>query len=100
MLGLWTEGDFPTRVPASDMSEAYGEARNFPVGDVHTWSNVSYLVGSYSHFDAIFPARGVPHPRSVWNFRREESEPVISYEYGGRSNSIDDYLFHIPVTDC
>ena len=99
-LGIRTTdgGGIPQFASSGPHAEAYGEAQNFPVGDVHTWSNASYLVGSYSHFDAIFPARGVPHPRSVWNFRREGSEPAISYEYGGRSNSIDDYLFHIPVT--
>jgi len=91
-------GGIPQFASTGPHAEAYGAARDFPVGDVHTWNNASYLVGSYSHFDAIFPARGVPHPRSIWNFRREGSEPAISYEYGGRSNSIDDYLLHIPVT--
>ena len=99
-LGIRTTdgGGIPQFAGSGPNAAAYGEARDFPVGDVHTWSNVRYLVGSYSHFDAIFPARGVPHPRTIWNFRREGSEPAITYEYGGRSNSIDDYLLHIPVT--
>jgi hypothetical protein len=42
-------------------SAAYGERQGFPVGDLHTWSDLPHLVGSYSHFDAIFPARGIPH---------------------------------------
>jgi CubicO group peptidase (beta-lactamase class C family) len=91
-------GVIPQFFASGPNAEAYGEGQGFPVGNVHTWSQISYVVGSYSHFDAIFPARGVAHPHSVWNFRREDTEPTISYEYGGRSNSIDDYLSHIPVT--
>jgi len=91
-------GVVPQFARSGPNAQVYGEAQSFPVGDVHTWSKITYVVGSYSHFDAIFPARGVPHARSVWNFRREGSEPAISYQYGGRSDSIDDYLLHIPVT--
>jgi len=91
-------GPSPRSSPSGPNAQAYGEAQGFPVGDTHTWSQVKYVVGSYSHFDAIFPARGVPHSRSVWSFRRSETEPVISYSYAGHVNSIDDYLSHIPVT--
>jgi hypothetical protein len=47
---------------------AYGGAQSFPVGNTQTWNKISYAVGSYSHFDATFRARGLPHPRSIWNF--------------------------------
>jgi CubicO group peptidase (beta-lactamase class C family) len=76
----------------------YGERQGFPVGDAHTWSETSHLVGSYSHFDAIFPARGIPHPADVWNFRRDSLASTISYRFNGRSNSLGDYLSHVPVT--
>lgn len=97
-IGAALGADMPHSAASGPNAQAYGEAQGFPVGNVHTWSQTSYVVGSYSHFDAIFPARGVPHSHSVWNFRREAREPAISYEYGGRSDSIDDYLSHIPVT--
>lgn len=97
-IGAAFGGVKPHSAASGPNAQAYGEAQGFPVGNVHTWSEISHVVGSYSHFDAIFPARGVPHSDGVWNFRREGSEPSISYGYGGRSNSIDDYLAHIPVT--
>ncbi|MFL6450264.1 MAG: serine hydrolase domain-containing protein [Bryobacteraceae bacterium] len=77
---------------------AYGARQGFPVGDAHTWNELPYLVGSYSHFDAIFPARGIPHPADVWNFRRDPVGSRISYRFEGRTNSLDDYLSQIPVT--
>jgi CubicO group peptidase (beta-lactamase class C family) len=76
----------------------YGEGQGFPVGDGHTWNELSRLVGSYSHFDAIFPARGIPHPSDIWNFRRDRPGLKISYSFNGRSNSLDDYLSHVAVT--
>lgn len=79
-------------------AQIYGAVRGFPVGDAHTWNTPAYLVGSYSHFDAIFPARGIPHPPSIWNFRRDGSELSLRYEFGGRVNSLKDYLAHVPVT--
>src|SRR3954465_6377552 len=79
-------------------SMAYGEQRGFPVGDSHTWSEFPYLVGSYSHFDAIFPARGVPHPADVWSFGHDRAGLRLTYRFNGRANSIDDYLSHVPVT--
>lgn len=79
-------------------SAVYGEGQGFPVGNAHTWNEVSRLVGSYSHFDAIFPARGIPHTPETWNFKRDRAPLKISYQFNGRFNSVDDYLSHTPVT--
>ena len=77
---------------------AFGAEQKFPVGDRSNWMGQSFLVGSFSRYDAIFPSQHVapaPHP---WEFKRAGAEPGIHFEFGGRRLSFADYLGHFPVT--
>jgi CubicO group peptidase (beta-lactamase class C family) len=91
-------GPMPHTSASGPNGKVYGEEQGFPVGNTHTWSQARYVVGSYSHFDAIFPARGVPHSQSIWTFRREDTEPEVTYRFANQVYKIDDYLAHIPAT--
>ncbi|MET1028785.1 MAG: serine hydrolase [Dongiaceae bacterium] len=84
--------------PSGLDAEKYGAAQGFPIGGPYTYAKPPFVIGSYSHFDSIFPARGVPHPTTVWNFQRAAAEPEIRYQWDGKTQSLDDYLAHIHVT--
>jgi len=88
----------PQFSPSSPQANSYGAAQGFPVGNIHTMEQQQFLIGSYSHFDAIFPSRGVPHGVATWEFKRAGQEPAITYEYDGKTNGINDYLMHMAVT--
>ena len=84
--------------PTGPDAEAFGAARNYPIGDRHTWNSQPFLVGSSSHFDAIFPVNRVPCAPVPWQFRRAESEPAIQYTFAGKVHTLAEYLGHFPVT--
>jgi CubicO group peptidase (beta-lactamase class C family) len=88
----------PHFAPSGPDAANYGEAQHFPVGGPHDVNSPQFLIGSYSHFDSIFPARGVPHGMNVWSFHRSAEEPQISYSYAGQRNTVTDYLSHVHVT--
>ncbi len=96
-LVMQAAGD-PQFSPTGPQANTYGSAQGFPVGNIHTLEQPQFLIGSYSHFDAIFPSRGVPHGVAIWDFKRAGQEPAITYEYDGKTNGIDDYLTHMAVT--
>ncbi|HEX4227040.1 MAG TPA: hypothetical protein VHZ07_00100 [Bryobacteraceae bacterium] len=48
----------------------YGAAEHYPVGSLDTLSGQKYLVGDFSHFDRLFPARTVASAPQVWHFSR------------------------------
>ena len=77
---------------------AFGAEQKFPVGDRSNWLTQPFMVGSFSHYDAIFPSQRVAPARRPWAFKRAAEEPDIYYEFGGRRLSLADYLGHFPVT--
>ncbi len=77
---------------------AYGEAEHFPVGSPTTFFEKKYMVGSFSHFDLLFPARAVSAAATVWKFQRPITFPEIRYVHAGSHFSVQDYLSRLPVT--
>src|SRR6476659_1391789 len=59
--------------------------------------SVQNLVGTYSHFDVLFPSRSVGRSSTPWLFKRAP-EPTIYYNFRSDRLSIDDYLSHNPTT--
>src|ERR1700761_8926844 len=43
-------------------AEAYGAAQDYPVGTRFNFRRQSRLVGSYSHYDQIFPTKTIAAP--------------------------------------
>src|SRR6476660_152443 len=76
---------------------AYGETAGFPIGTRATASERGNLVGTYSHFDELFPSRSVGRSSAPWLFKRAP-EPTVSYNFRSDRLSIDDYLSHNPTT--
>ena len=77
----------------------YGAAQGYRVGIRETAlaGHEVYLVGTYSHFDELFPSRRVPRAAVPWLFKRA-AEPTISYRHVSETLSIDTYLSRIPTT--
>lgn len=78
-------------------AELYGAADGYPLGTRGAAPQLGKLVGSYSHFDEIYPSRRVGRARSPWQFKRAP-EPSITYSFGTETLSIADYLKRNPVT--
>ena len=76
---------------------AYGAAAGFPVGTRATASQLENLVGTYSHFDEMFPSRPIRRATTPWLFKRAP-EPAISYNFRSDRLSIEDYLGRNPTT--
>ena len=77
-------------------AERYGAAEGYPIadptlarqpGEPH---DPKYRVGSYSHFDDIFPTRLIKRAVSPWMFKRSQAD--IRYWYWGNRSSVTDYL--------
>src|SRR5262249_2281966 len=67
------------------------------VGTRASVGQVIYLVGTYSHFDELFPSRLVPRATTPWIFKRAP-EPTISYSFNSDRLSIENYLSRNPTT--
>jgi CubicO group peptidase (beta-lactamase class C family) len=76
---------------------AYGETAGFPVGTRATASQRGNLVGTYSHFDELFPSRLVKRATTPWLFKRAP-EPTIFYNFRSDRLSIENYLSRNPTT--
>ena len=88
----------PAFSAAGPDSDAYGAAEHFPTGSPTNFFEKKYMVGSFSHFDLLFPARSVPPAATVWKFQRPVNPSQITYVQAGNRCSVQDYLSHLPVT--
>ena len=55
-------------------------------------------VGALSHYDTLFPARNIAAPKQAVQLDRASAEPVIRYDIGGLTLTLDDYVNRKPVT--
>jgi CubicO group peptidase (beta-lactamase class C family) len=76
----------------------YGAAKQYPAGDRGNFFQQQYMVGSFSHFDLLFPAHTVAAAAHPWDFARDPEEPQIRYSYNGQRFGLADYLSHLPIT--
>ena len=79
-------------------AESYGAAEHFPVGAGATAFEKKYMVGSFSHFENLFPTHTVLPASQALDFHRSTAAPEITYLQGGNRYSVKDYLAHMPVT--
>ena len=56
------------------------------------------MVGSYSHYDRIWPFHSVAKAASPAPLRRAPEEIALTYRFRGAEHTLDDYLAHNPVT--
>lgn len=100
LLSGWTvaQGQQVSLAPGGPDAAAYGEAAGYPAGDSRTLFEQKDMVGSFSHFDSIFPARVVKAAPKSWPFRRSAPLGEIRYIHGGKQYSLVDYLSRLPIT--
>ncbi len=79
-------------------AESYGAADHFPVGTRANWFEKKYMVGSFSHFDTLYPSRPIAPAERPWEFQRPAIEAEIHYVHAGNHYSLHDYLAHLPIT--
>lgn len=77
---------------------AYGAAEHYPVGSPANFFEQKYMIGSFSHFDLLFPAQALEPAVHRWEFQRPPTPPEITYFHAGSRFSIQDYLSHLPIT--
>jgi CubicO group peptidase (beta-lactamase class C family) len=102
MIGLpvatATESAAPVFSDTGPDAADYGAADGYPVGTPSVIGTTRYLVGTYTHFDQVVPARVVAHAPAPWSFRRAPAEPEIAYTFQGGRHAIADYLRRNPAT--
>jgi CubicO group peptidase (beta-lactamase class C family) len=87
----------PTFSDTGPDAAVYGAAEGFRIGTRETASQVQYLIGTYSHFDEIYPSHPVVHAIIPWLFKRAP-ELTISYGFQSETRSIENYLSRHPTT--
>ena len=75
----------------------YGAAQGYPIGDRHAPAQGA-MVGTYSHYDRIWPFHRVARADAPAPLRRAPAEVSVSYRFQGAVRSVDDYLARNPVT--
>ncbi|MGC2660942.1 MAG: hypothetical protein WA324_23560, partial [Bryobacteraceae bacterium] len=96
--GLAYSGKLPVFSATGPHADLYGEADHYPVGGPASLSQQKYMVGDFSHFDALFPGATVAAASQPWNFYYAGDPPEISYFHEGNHYKIEDYLAHLPIT--
>jgi CubicO group peptidase (beta-lactamase class C family) len=86
---------------AAPDEELLGKSKGYPMGTRANWyRDESVRVGSYTNLDKLFPnqhnvLRKADNPSRL---RKAAAEPALQYKFGGRVNTIDDYLSHQRTT--
>lgn len=89
----------PVTVPDGPDSGAYGEAAGYPPAPPRGRANrQAAMVGSYSHYDAVFPAATIAAPASAWPFRRAAEEIALGYRFRNQAGTLSSYLAANPTT--
>ena len=86
-------------VQAAPDEHQLGKDKGYPVGTRQNWFfDESVRVGSFSHFETIFPTRKLEKSDSPMPLEPVKTAPDIRYRFGGASYSIDDFLQRQRIT--
>jgi len=77
---------------------SFGADAGYPVGTRVTVNQQRYMVGGFSHYDQLLPARAVPRATEPSPFERAPEELVLHYTHRGAPHTLDDYLDRHPAT--
>lgn len=77
---------------------AYGAAEGYPTGAVGQMVTQRTIVGAYSQFDSLHPARVIPAASTPSRFDRAPVELALPYPFEAKTLTLDDYLAHNPAT--
>jgi CubicO group peptidase (beta-lactamase class C family) len=79
-------------------AQALGADEGYPIGTRATLNQPQYMVGEYSHYDELLPARLVPPAATPSAFERAPEELTLRYRHQGEWHTLADYLERNPVT--
>jgi CubicO group peptidase (beta-lactamase class C family) len=88
----------PVFSPTGPDAAAYGAAGGYPVGGRTAGLAQAVMVGSYSHYDRIWPSRSIARAAMPAVLQRAAQEIALTYSLHGTEHSLDDYLAHNPIT--
>ena len=77
---------------------AYGAAGGYPIPHFGGTNEQRFMVGSYSHYDKVWPAHVVARPPAASPLRRTPEELTLTYHYQGADYTLADYLHRNPAT--
>jgi CubicO group peptidase (beta-lactamase class C family) len=85
---------FPLAAFSAPDEEILGKSQGYPVCPIQRGMRVEQhcLVGNYSHFDQVFPARKVVKATEPRTLKRAAVEPQVRYSGFVSSGGIDDFL--------
>ena len=93
-------GCFRFAIAAPD-EELLGKSKGYPMGTRANWYiDDSVRVGSYTNLDKLFPNQYhvLPKAENPSSLNNVAADPALQYRFGGRINTIDDYLARQRVT--
>ncbi len=76
----------------------YGAAEGYPMGGPGVTITQRTLVGTYSHYDELHPARTLPAAPTPSKLGRAPEELKLSYSFQGETQTLDSYLDRNPAT--
>ena len=88
----------PVFSDAGPDAAAFGAAENYPLGTRATLNQQQYMVGDYSHYDALLTARVVPRAPAPSPLERAAQALSLRYRHQGEWHTLTDYLARNPVT--
>ncbi len=71
---------------------AADEAAEYPVGTADSMWNDPYMIGSYRHWDEIYPVRTIRRGGEVSELAYGEQIGALTYRRGDRQRTIDEYF--------
>ncbi|HEX7881816.1 MAG TPA: serine hydrolase, partial [Afipia sp.] len=73
-------------------AEAYGAARNYPLGTIADRRRQDHMVATFSNFDKLLPAHAVAPPAAPSPLGRNCDHAAWHYDFDGERRTIDQYL--------
>lgn len=87
----------PVFAPDGPDAAAFGAALGYPVGGRAPPTQIN-MVGTFSHFDRIWPSHPVTKAAAAAPLRRAAQEISLDFRYRGEADTLRDYLARNPVT--
>ncbi|MBN9563786.1 MAG: serine hydrolase [Alphaproteobacteria bacterium] len=95
-IAAWAQAG-PVFSDTGPNADAYGAAEDYPIPPKGKPATAVTKIGWNSHYDQLTPVRRVAKSETPSPLKRAAEEIQPSYPYGGRVNTIADYLDHNPV---
>ena len=73
-------------------SAAADDANEFPVGTADSMWNDPYMIGSYRHWDEIYPVRTIPRGSAVSELSYGGQIEELTYTRGNQQHTIEEYF--------